>query len=112
MIRATVTVSGRATEILRRVRETAAGPLTISIDSGCCEGTAPHLYDNYVVPHGSVEIARAADIPVFIPPHFQDQYDGVRFEIDAVDDENSDAMSLETRLGVRLVMRHVGARAD
>ncbi len=99
-------MSDRAADVLARVRENVAGPLTISIDGGCCEGTAPHLYDNYVVPYGSIEVARVADIPVFVPPHLAQQYDGVSFELDARDDENSDALSLETRLGVRLVMRH------
>lgn len=102
-----VSVSDRALGVLRQVREQRVGTLTISIDSGCCEGTAPHLYNDYVLPYGSIEIGRAADIPVFIPPHLEQQYDGVRFEIDAIDDEGSDAMSLETALGVRLVMRHV-----
>jgi len=104
-----VTVSERAAEVLGRVRAEVAGPLTISIDGGCCEGTAPHLYDNYVVPYGSIEVARAEGIPIFIPPHFREQFDGASFEIDAVDDQGSDAMSLETRFGLRLVMRHVAA---
>ena len=91
------------------MRETVAGELTISIDTGCCEGTAPHLYDNYVLPYGSIEVGRADGIGIFVPPHLEEQYDGACFEIDAIEDQGSDAMSLETRLGKRLVMRHVRA---
>ena len=104
---AEVTISERADAVLRRVRSREAGRLTISIDTGCCEGTAPHLYADYVLPYGSTEIGTIADIPVFVPPHLKDQYEHARILIDAVDDEASDAMSLETRLGMRLTLRHV-----
>jgi len=102
---ATVKVSERASEMLRQIRRKRSGVLTITIDGGCCEGTAPHLYEDYVVPSGSVEIGRAEDIPIYIAPHFQDQYKRARVTIDLIDDESSDAMSIETEHGVRLVMR-------
>jgi uncharacterized protein (DUF779 family) len=70
------------------------------------------LYENYVLPYGSVEIGRAGDVPVFVPPHLKDLYVRARLSIDVVDDEGSDALSLETRLGVRLVMRHRTGTTD
>lgn len=98
-------VSESAATVLREIRAHSSGRLTISIDGGCCEGTAPHLYENYLLPYGVHEIGRAEDIPVFIPQHLKDNYAGAAVRIDVIDDEMSDAMSLETALGKRLVLR-------
>ncbi len=100
-----LTISESAAAVLRQIREQSSGRLTISIDGGCCEGTAPHLYENYLLPYGVHEIGRAEDIPVFIPQHLRDAYAGAVVRLDVVDDESSDAMSLETVLGKRLVLR-------
>ncbi len=105
-------VTAAAATVIRQVRKARhaanarGGTLTITIDGGCCEGTAPHLYSGYVVPAGCIEIGRFDDIPVFIPPQLGAQYASTRLTIDVVDDPASDAMSLETELGKRLVLRH------
>ncbi len=90
---------------VRRERADRAGTFTITIDGGCCEGTAPHLYENYVVPAGAIEIGRVDDVPVFIPGNLGEQYATASVTIDVVDDPLSDAMSLESDLGKRLVFR-------
>jgi uncharacterized protein (DUF779 family) len=99
-------VSKSAAAIIREVRNDRGGTLTITIDGGCCEGTAPHLYEDYVVPAGSIEIGRFDDIPVYIPGTLGDQYANTCVTIDVIDDPRSDAMSLETSLGKRLIMTH------
>ena len=99
-------VSEGAAAVIREVRSDRGGSLTITIDGGCCEGTAPHLYEDYVVPAGCIEIGRFDDIPVYIPGPLGDQYADARVTIDVIDDPVSDAMSLETSLGKRLILRH------
>jgi len=91
---------------VQRGRAGRGGTLTITIDGGCCEGTAPHLYDNYVVPAGAIEIGRVDGIAVYIPGVLGEQYATASVTIDVIDDPLSDVMSLETNLGKRLVMRH------
>ena len=102
---AEIEATERASEILRRVRAERSGELTISIDSGCCDGTAPHLYEDYVLPYGAVEIGRVEGIPVYIAPHFAEAWKDVRATLDVVDEPAADALSLETAYGVRLVLR-------
>jgi len=102
---AEVKATERAIEVLRRVRAERSGELTIPIDSCRCDGTAPHLYENYVLPYGAVEIGRVEDIPVYIAPHFADAWKNVQATLDVVDDPAADALSLETAYGVRLVLR-------
>jgi uncharacterized protein (DUF779 family) len=99
-------VSQSAADVIREVRSDRSGTLTITIDGGCCEGTAPHLYENYIVPAGCIEIGRFDGIPVYVPGALGEQYADARVTIDVVDDPVSDAMSLETSLGKRLVLRH------
>jgi len=99
-------VSESAAAVIREVRNSRGGALTITIDGGCCEGTAPHLYEDYVVPAGCIEIGRFDDIPVYIPGTLGEQYADTRVTIDVIDDPASDALSIETSLGKRLVLRH------
>ena len=99
-------VSDEAAAVIREVRSDRGGTLTITIDGGCCEGTAPHLYENYVVPAGCIEIGRFDGIAVYIPGALGAQYASARVIIDVIEDPLSDAMSLETSLGKRLVLRH------
>lgn len=102
----TLKVSERAAEMLRRIRAERRGTLTITIDSGCCEGTAPHLYEDYLVPYGFQEIGRAEGIPVYVPPHLSDPWLASPLMLDLVEEDSSDAMSLETEHGVRFTLRH------
>ena len=105
----TITTTPRAAETLRRIRTERTGPLTITIDGGCCEGTAPHLYEHYVHAPGARAIAEVCDIPVFMPEAMAALYADARVTIDVIEAPLSDAMSLETELGVRFVLRE---RAD
>jgi len=103
---ANVTVTSRAAEVLRRIRSERGGVLTITIDGGCCEGTAPHLYEDYVVPYGSHAIGEAEGVEILVPPSFKEQYENAAITLDLIDQPLSDVLSIETEHGVRLVMRH------
>ncbi len=97
--------SDAATDAIRRVRSERSGPLTFSIDGGCCEGTAPHLFEHYVVPSGTEPVGQAEGVPVFMTPAMAEIYRDAVVTIDVQPDEMSDAMSLETAFGLRFVLR-------
>jgi uncharacterized protein (DUF779 family) len=102
---ATLEVSPAAATILRSVRGVRRGRLTITIDGGCCDGTAPHLYEDYVLPAGAEMIGRAEGIPVYVPGALAEQYRDERVKLDLIEDPTADALSLETEHGVRLIVR-------
>ena len=102
---AVLTITERASAALREATAGRRGQLTITIDGGCCEGTAPHLYEDHVLPWGAHCIGELEGVPVYVPVHLKPQYEEARVNIDAVDEPVSDAMSLESRLGVRFVLR-------
>lgn len=91
--------------MLRRVRGERDGALTITIDGGCCDGTAPHLYEDYVLPAGVELIGEAEGVPVYVPGALAPQYRTARVRLDLVEDPSSDALSIETEHGVRLIVR-------
>ena len=94
-----------AVEAIRRVRAVRRGPLTFSIDGGCCEGTAPHLYEHYVVPPGVEPVAEVDGVPVYLSAGMDEVYADAVVTIDVVEQEASDAMSAETVFGLRFVLR-------
>jgi len=107
----TIDITARAAEIVERVRAQRSGPLTFTIDGGCCEGTAPHLYEHYVLAPGAHAVAEVCAVPVYMPEAMATLYEDARVTIDVVDDPLSDAMSLETEYGVRFVLRESASGA-
>lgn len=100
-----ISVSPQAVEVIERVRSLRSGPLSFAIDGGCCEGTAPHLFDHYVVPPGQQPVATVADVPVYMTAAMCEIYQDAEVTIDVRDDEMSEAMSLECEFGLRFVLR-------
>jgi uncharacterized protein (DUF779 family) len=102
---AVVRISERAAEVVRRVRAERSGVLSFTIDGGCCEGTAPHLFEDAVLTSGAKQIGEAAGVPVYLQPAMVPLYSEAAITIDVADEPTSDAMSLETAYGLRFVLR-------
>lgn len=101
----TVRITPRAAEVLARVRAERSGTLTFTIDGGCCEGTAPHLFENALVTSAARKIGEVEGVPVFLQPAMVDLYKDSDITIDVIDQPLSDAMSLEAEYGLRFVLR-------
>jgi uncharacterized protein (DUF779 family) len=101
----TVHITPRAAAVVARVRAERAGTLTFTIDGGCCEGTAPHLFTDAVLGSGAEKIGEVEGVGVYLQPAMVEPYRAAEVTIDVVDDAMSDAMSLETEYGLRFVLR-------
>lgn len=101
----TIRITPRAAEVLARVRAERAGRLTFTIDGGCCEGTAPHLYENAVLASRTHQAGEVEGVPVYLQPAMVDIYKDADVTIDVIEQPLSDAMSLETEYGLRFVLR-------
>ena len=99
-----IRITPRAAEVVARVRAARSGKLTFTIDGGCCEGTAPHLFEDAVLA-GVEPVGEAADVPVYLQAAMIAPYADADVTIDVVDEPMSDAMSLETEYGLRFVLR-------
>ena len=103
-----VEATHRAVEVVERAGRERAGRLTITIGTGCCESTAPFLYEDFWPGPDQEEVGRVGDVPVYAPAYLRDLYpgdDGV--VVDAVE-VDAESMSIETEWGVRLILRGHG----
>lgn len=101
----TISITQRAAEVVERLRQSRTGALTFTIDGGCCEGTAPHLFENAVITSTAAHAGEVAGVPVYLQAAMAPLYDDADVTIDVIDDPMSDSMSLETELGLRFVLR-------
>lgn len=101
----TVRISSAASDVIARLRAERSGPLTFLIDGGCCEGAAPHLYEHALVTSAARHVGEADGVPIYLQPAMIEPYENADVTIDVVEEPMSEAMSLETGLGMRFVLR-------
>ena len=73
--------------------------------SGCCEGTAPHLFAGYALTPEHARVGTAGGVGVFADAHVRRLYAGRRVVLDAEEDPLADGFSAEIPLGWRFVLR-------
>ena len=83
---ATVHISPRAAEVVARVRGERRGPLTFTIDGGCCEGTAPHLLEDAVITSTAQKIGDVEGVPVYLQAAMVNPYADAEVTIDVVEE--------------------------
>ncbi len=98
-----VTFTGAARKILKRVK-TKRDNLVFVFGDGCCEGTAPLLFDNYLIDPEQIRVAEVEEVSVYASPHIHGLYANRRVVIDVDYGQVSDSLSVETGLGCRFVM--------
>ncbi len=76
------------------------------LGTGCCDSTAPFLYDHYLVDRESVQVGLVEDVPVFAHGWLAKLYEGERtLEIDVDAGVVNDSLSLESDLDCRFTLR-------
>jgi uncharacterized protein (DUF779 family) len=105
-----VTFTPAALDVVTRVRASRGEvPLVFVFGSGCCEGTAPHLFANHHVGPTQREVGRAGEVAVFADDHVRGLYAGRSVVIDVEEDPLADGFSAEIALGYRFVLRAAAA---
>lgn len=98
-----------ATELARRVvrRVAASGrtDLVMMLGTGCCDSTAPYLYDRYEPARDAVRVGDVDGVPIYAPAFLARLYEKDRLVIDALEDVVADSFSLETEHGCRFTLR-------
>lgn len=80
--------------------------LVLVLGTGCCDSTAPFLYDRYYPGPDVVEVGRVAGVAVLAQRWLADLYaEGDGLELDVDRDAVSDSFSLETEHGCRFTLR-------
>ncbi len=105
-----VTATPQAEAVVRKVAAGGREDLVMVLGTGCCDSTAPFLYDRYYPGPDVVEVGRIAEVPVLAHRWLADLYresDGLEVDVDA--GVVSDSFSLESEYDSRFALR---ARSD
>lgn len=100
-----VTATERAAEVVAAMAERRAGTLTITIGTGCCESTAPFLYEDFWPGPDQAPVGEVGDVVVHAPEYLRRGYPGDDGVVLDVTEELAESLSVETELGVRLILR-------
>ncbi len=100
-----VTATARAEAVIEQVKQIRSGALTVTIGTGCCESTAPFLYEDFWPGPDQERVGEVAGVAVYAPAYLRSSYPGDDGVVLDVNDELGESLSVETELGVRLVLR-------
>ena len=100
-----VTGTAAAARIVEQALHDRRGALVFTIGTGCCESTAPFLYEDFWPGPDAEQVGEVAGVPVFAPQYLRALYpanEGVT--IDVVNNL-AESMSIETEYGCRFILR-------
>lgn len=96
---------------MERAKEARVGALTITIGTGCCESTAPFLYEDFWPGPDQEAVGEVAGVTVYAPEYLRDLYPGDDSVVVDVFEGAAESMSIETEWGCRLILRGMGVDA-
>lgn len=100
-----ITGTDAAARIVDKAKRDRRGALVFTIGTGCCESTAPFLYEDFWPGPDAEQVGEVAGVPVFAPEYLRALYpggDGMTIDVDNV---MAESMSIETEYGCRFVLR-------
>ena len=102
-----VTGTPAAAAVVERAARDRRGSLSFTIGTGCCESTAPFLYEDFWLGPDQEQVGEIAGVAVFAPEYLRRLYrddDGV--VVDVVEGVLLESFSIETEYGVRFILRN------
>jgi uncharacterized protein (DUF779 family) len=101
-----VTGTAATARIVQRAKRDRRGALVFSIGTGCCESTAPFLYEDFWPGPDSEPVGEVDGVPVYAPEYLRALYPGDdALVIDVEEGLMAESMSIETEYGCRFVLR-------
>src|SRR3954465_8636536 len=102
-----------AARIVERAKKDRSGQLVFTIGTGCCESTAPFLYEDFWPGPDQEQVGEVAGVAVYAPEYLRALYpgnDGVLIDVENV---VAESMSIETEYLCRFILRDTdGAKVD
>ena len=103
-----VTATDAAETIVEKAKQARPGELTITIGTGCCESTAPFLYEDFWPGPDQEIVGEIAGVSVYAPEYLRDMYPGDDGVVIDLFDGIAESMSIETEWDCRLFLRGQG----
>jgi uncharacterized protein (DUF779 family) len=96
----------RAADVVRRVRESGRDNLVMVLGTGCCDSTAPFLYDNYIPEPDAEPVGELEGVSILAPAWLAKLYDGdATLTVDVDEGVLNDSFSLESEFDCRFTLR-------
>lgn len=102
-----VVLTDPALNLLGRIRVARGGPLSLVIGNGCCDSTAPFLFEHYVAGAAEVRVGELdGGVEVLLDRALLALFDGREIVIDAgpAGSVGADSFSCESELGMRFTL--------
>jgi len=100
-----ISITPAAESVIRKVADDGREELVMVLGTGCCDSTAPFLYDRYYPGADVVEVGRVGDVPVLAHQWLADLYPGQELEVDVDQGVPNDSFSLESEYDCRFTLR-------
>ena len=101
-----MTGTAAAARIVERARRDRRGALVFTIGTGCCESTAPFLYEDFWPGPDSEAVGDVAGVVVYAPEYLRVLYPGEEgVTVDVEEGSMAESMSIETEYGCRFILR-------
>ena len=94
-----------AARVVERARGDRHGDLVFTIGTGCCESTAPFLYEDFWLGPDSEPVGEVAGVAVYAPAYLRALYPGDDGVVIDVEELMAESMSIETEYGFRFILR-------
>ena len=90
---------------MERVKAEGRTDLVMVLGTGCCDSTAPYLYDRYYPGSDVVRAGAVAGVPVFAHEWLARLYGDGELVVDVDEDVPNDSFSLESEYDCRFTLR-------
>jgi uncharacterized protein (DUF779 family) len=99
-----VVLTDAAAEVLARVRAARPGDLSLVIGNGCCDSTAPFLFEGYLQGPNEREVGELEGTRILLDDAVARSFEGREVVVDAGGDPQPDSFSCESELGYRFFL--------
>jgi uncharacterized protein (DUF779 family) len=104
-----VVLTPAAAGVVAEVRGARSGDLALVIGNGCCDSTAPFLFEDYLRGPNEREVAMLEGVHVLVDDAVARSFEGREVVIDVARDPQPDSFSCEAELGYRFVLDRLPA---
>jgi uncharacterized protein (DUF779 family) len=103
-----VAATNAARAVVAEARNRRSGNLTITIGTGCCESTAPFLYEDFWPGPDQQPVGDVDGVVVYAPDYLRALYPGEEGPTIDAAEVPAESLSIETEWGQRLILRGHG----
>jgi uncharacterized protein len=105
----TVVLTDAAMEVVAQVRAARTGDLSLVIGNGCCDSTAPFLFEGYLPGPNERQVGEQDGVRILIDEAVVRSFEGREAVVDAGAGPQPDSFSCEAELGYRFFLDRLPA---